>query len=175
MTPGITIIAAVTRDGAIGKDNDLLYHISADLKRFKSLTMGHPILMGRKTFLSFPNGPLPGRLNIVLSRDPGFSHPGIATAPSVGEAVSRYGRGHDVLYVIGGGQVYAEAMPLASRLELTVIDTERPDADTFFPEADPREWQTVEESETFTDPRSGVSYRFVSLSRVTLPDIAAEP
>jgi len=175
MTPRLAIIAAVTRDGAIGKDNDLLYHISADLKRFKSLTMGHPILMGRKTFLSFPNGPLPGRLNIVLSRDPEFSHPGIVTAPSVGEAVSRYGGGHDVIYVIGGGQVYAEAMSLASCLELTVIDTDRPDADTFFPDVDPAEWETVEESEPQTDPRTGVSYRFVTLSRVTSPGTEAEP
>ena len=84
----LTIIAAVGRDGAIGRGGDLAYHISADLRRFKALTMGHSLIMGRRTFLSLPGGALPGRRNIVLTRDPGFSAPGVETAPSLADAVA---------------------------------------------------------------------------------------
>lgn len=155
----ITIIAAITRDGALGKDGDMLYHISADLKRFKSLTMGHPIIMGRKTFESFPNGPLPGRRNLVVTRDPAYSHPGIETFPSLAEAIAASGGD---AYIIGGGQIYAQSMPLADRLEITEIDAEAPEADTFFPEISPERWRPVEESEPFTDPRTGATFRFIT-------------
>lgn len=171
--PEIVIIAAVTRDLAIGKQGDLLYHISADLRRFKSLTLGHPVIMGRKTFQSFPNGPLPGRLNVVLTRDRDFGYPGIKTASSLDEAVSEC-IGNDKIFVIGGGHIYAEALGMASCLELTVIDAERPDADTFFPSIDDGGWKVVEESGSQTDPRSGVDYRFVTLRRVTSSDTGAE-
>ena len=173
--PEIVIIAAVTRDGALGKDGDLLYHISADLRRFKSLTLGHPVIMGRKTFQSFPNGPLPGRLNVVITRNKDFEYPGIKTASSLDEAVSEC-IGNDKIFVIGGGRIYAEALSLASCLELTVIEVDRPDADTFFPFYENGDWEIVEESESQTDPRSGVDYRFVTLRRVTsTSDTVAEP
>lgn len=160
----MTIIAAITRDGALGKDGDMLYHISADLRRFKSLTMGHPIIMGRKTFESFPNGPLPGRRNLVVTRDSTYAHPGIETYPSLQEAIEAAG---EAVYVIGGGQIYRQAMPLADRLEITEIDADGKDAgaDTFFPGIDTSMWTALRESEKFIDPRSGVSYRFITYQR----------
>lgn len=125
----ITIIVAATRDMAIGNRGDLLYHISDDLKRFKSLTMGHPIIMGRKTFESFPKGALPGRRNIVVTRNISYTAPGIETASSVDDAVKMC-EGAERAFIIGGGEIYRQALPVADCIELTLIDAERPDADT---------------------------------------------
>lgn len=160
----ITIIAAITRDGALGKDGDMLFHISADLKRFKTLTMGHPIIMGRRTFESFPNGPLPGRRNLVVTRNPAYSYPGIETYSSLEEAIEASG---DNAYVIGGGEIYRQAMPLADTLEITEIDADGKavGADTFFPEIDATHWHLTDESEHHTDPRSGATYRFLTYTR----------
>ncbi len=160
----LCIIVAITRDRAIGVNGDLLYPISADLKRFKELTMGCPIIMGRKTFESFPKGPLPGRRNIVITRNPYYSPAGAEVYHSLDEAIAAVD-GVEKAFVIGGGMLYAQALPLANELQLTVIDTERPDADTFFPEIPAGEWVKVEESDEQIDPRSGLSYRFVCLSR----------
>ena len=125
----IAIIVAATRDMAIGNHGDLLYHISDDLKRFKALTMGCPIIMGRRTFESFPKGALPGRRNIVVTRNPDYSAPGIETAPSLDEAVSMCA-GVGKVYIIGGGEIYRQAIPMADRIELTLIDALHPEADT---------------------------------------------
>lgn len=162
MNPELVIIAAVTRDMALGRGGDLLYHISADLKRFKQLTMGCPVIMGRKTFESFPNGPLPGRENIVITRNPDYRRQGIKTASSLDEAVNKIMNATLKCFVIGGGEIYRQALPLADRLELTEIDAVCPEADTHFPGIDPKVWRKVSESEWFTDPRSGVAYRFVT-------------
>ena len=121
----ITIIVAATRDMAIGDRGDLLYHISDDLKRFKSLTMGHPIIMGRKTFESFPKGALPGRRNIVVTRNISYTAPGIETASSVDDAVKMC-EGAERAFIIGGGEIYRQALPVADCIELTLIDAERP-------------------------------------------------
>ncbi len=160
----LNLIVAVTRDMAIGLDGNLLYPISADLRRFKELTMGHPIIMGRKTFESFPKGPLPGRRNIIVTRNRGYAAQGAEVCHSLDEALSSVA-GDDVAFVIGGGQLYAEAIDNADNLLLTVIEVDRPDADTFFPEIDSRRWVKTDESELAIDPRSGLSYRFVCLSR----------
>ena len=157
----ITIIVAVTRDMAIGRGGDLLYHISDDLKRFKSLTMGHPIIMGRKTFESFPKGALPGRRNIVVTRNPSYTAPGIETAQSVEEAV-RMCDGADC-YIIGGGEIYRQAYPIADRLELTLIDAECPDADTHFPDVDVSAYTSESQDFDRTDSRSGVRYCFLTI------------
>lgn len=156
MKPKVNIIAAVCRNGAIGRNGDLLFHISADLRRFKQLTMGHPIIMGRKTFESFPKGPLPGRRNIVISRRSDYAPDGAEVYASPAEALAACGD-VDEVFVIGGGQIYAEFMPLADCLMLTEIDADVADADTFFPpfeakETEAGEWQTE------TEPR----YRFVT-------------
>lgn len=165
MKPEVVIIAAVANHGAIGRGGDLLYHISADLKRFKELTMGYPVIMGRKTFESLPKGALPGRRNIVITRNPDFSAPDTETAASLEAAVRNIGGNTEVCFVIGGGQIYNEAIKRADRLELTVIDADCPDADTFFPRFDAGEWPVTCESERFTDPKSGVGYRFVTRRR----------
>lgn len=130
--PIISIIAAVCANGAIGRNGDLLYHISADLKRFKALTMGHPIIMGRKTFESFPKGPLPGRRNIVISRSADYAPAG-AEVYATPEAALDACDDADEVFVIGGGEIYRAFLPLASRLLLTEIDAAPDDADTFFP------------------------------------------
>jgi len=133
MKPEIIIIAAVCGNGAIGRGGDLLYHIPADLKRFKALTMGCPIVMGRKTFESFPNGPLPGRRNIVISRNPGYRPAGVEVYPSAEAALGACGDAERI-FIIGGGEIYRCFLPIADVIELTEIDAAPADADTFFPE-----------------------------------------
>ena len=160
---GVTIIAAVARDGAIGLRGDMPFHISADLRRFKQLTMGHPLVMGRKTFDSLPNGALSGRRNIVVTRNPSFAAPGTERAASLGEALAMCADGADPM-IIGGGEIYRQAMPLADGLELTEIDAAVPDAEVFFPTVG-QEWEAVSVSEPATDPRSGAEYRFVTYRR----------
>ncbi len=153
----LVLIAAVTRDLAIGNQGSLLFHIPADLKRFKVLTMGCPIIMGRKTFESFPNGPLPGRRNIVVTRSAEFHYDGVDVVHSLEDAIAACG---DVerAYVIGGGEIYRQALPMADELDLTLIDAECPDADVRFPDVELPEPQFTE-----TDPKSGVRYCFLSV------------
>lgn len=160
----IRIIAALTRNGAIGRRGDLLFHIPADLRHFKQLTLGHPIVMGRKTFESFPKGPLPGRRNIVITRNTDYIRDGIETAPSL-EAAIALAEGCEKIYVIGGGEIYRQALPLATHLDLTEIDATTPDADTFFPPIDPEEWaiETTEDPAQPTEPRIS----FTTLCRAT--------
>lgn len=159
----IRIIAAVTADMGLGRRGDLLYHISADLKNFKALTMGHPIVMGRNTFESFPGGALPGRRNLVITSNPDYTAPGIEVFPSLEAAIEAAG---DNCFIIGGGRVYREAMPLAHELYLTHIEAPSPaDTDTFFPPVDPAQWQLAEQSEPATDPRTGVTYRFARYTK----------
>lgn len=159
---GVTIIAAVARDGAIGLRGDMPFHISADLRRFKQLTMGHPLVMGRKTFESLPGGALPGRRNIVVTRNESFAAPGAERAGSLDEALAMCADAE--VMIIGGGEIYRQAMPMADCLELTEIDAEVPDAEVFFPPVGD-EWTTVAESAPAVDPRSGAEYRFVTYRR----------
>ncbi len=163
MKPEIVVIASLTENNAIGKNGDLLYHISQDLRRFKALTMGYPVIMGRKTFESLPSGALPGRRNIVVTHNPDYCAKDTETAPSVDEAVMLC-EGAEKCFIIGGESLYREAIGMADTLELTRIDASRADADTFFPVIGP-EWRTVEVSDAATDPRSGAVYRFVTLTR----------
>ena len=153
----ISIIAAVARNRAIGKDNRLLYWLPNDLKRFKSLTMGHTIIMGRKTFDSLPKGALPNRRNIVLSRKE-TKIPGCDCYRSLTEALSRCEKDEDV-FIIGGASIYAQAMPLADRLLLTEIDDTPENADAFFPSYD--DWIEVSREEHGTDERHSYAYAFV--------------
>lgn len=160
MKQEIVLVAAVADDGGIGRGPDLLFRISADMRRFKDLTMGHPIIMGRKTFESFPNGPLPGRKNIVVTRQPDYgAGVDIVAAGSVDKALDA--AGHDVAMVIGGGEIYRQFMPVAQRLEITRVHSVSPEGtDVFFPEIDNAKWQLAEESATETDARSGVRYTY---------------
>jgi dihydrofolate reductase len=161
----ITIIAAVTSDAAIGVDGDMLFHISEDLRRFKRITMGHPIIMGRKTFESLPGGALPGRRNVVISRNRDFHPQGCEVYDSLDAAIVACEDADEVM-IIGGGQIYRLALPLATDLNITEIEAQAGDkADTFFPALDYKEWRASEITPWQTDPKSGVRFRFVCLSR----------
>ena len=160
----ISIIVATAQNNAIGRKGDLLFHISADLRRFKEITMGHPIIMGRKTFESFPKGPLPGRENIVITRQEDYLREGITVVNSLSQALD-VANGVDEVFVIGGGEIYREAINQATKIYLTEIDATVEDADTFFPVIDSEKWHAIETSEWITDERSLVRYRFVCLSR----------
>ena len=159
----ISIIAAVGADNAIGAYGNLAFHISSDLKHFKELTVGKPVIMGRKTFESLPNGPLPNRRNIVISRNPEYSYPGVETAASLQDAIELTFDSPEAM-VIGGAEIYRQALPMATKLYLTQIDTTRPDADTFFPEINKDEWEQ-DSQEWLTDSKTGLRYRFSCLSR----------
>ncbi|MDR0995442.1 MAG: dihydrofolate reductase [Tannerella sp.] len=137
----LTIIVAADEQNAIGKGNALLWHLPADLKHFKERTLGHPILMGSRTFFSFPRRPLPGRQNIVLSsQEAARFGEGVCVCPSLEEAL-RLCADEEEVFVIGGASVYKQALPLADRIDLTRVHHRFPDADTFFPELNPDEWE----------------------------------
>ncbi len=160
----LSIIAAIGRDLAIGRRGGLAFHISADLRHFKQLTMGCPVIMGRRTFLSLPKGALPGRRNIVITRDNGFRAAGVETAPSL-EAALALVKDTPKSFIIGGGSVYTQAMPLADTLEITYIDATAPDADTFFPPIDPADWHLAAQTPEATDPGTALTYTFRTYTR----------
>lgn len=164
----VTIIVAITADkGAIGRGGDMIYHLRDDLRRFKTLTTGHTVVMGRRTFESLPKGALPNRRNIVVTRNAGFRAENVETAPSL-EAALEMSASDTETFIIGGGEIYAQALPLADRLQITVIDAPTPaDADTFFPAIDPSCWQIAEMAEPVADERCGVAYRYIDFSRVS--------
>ena len=169
----ITIIVAVAENNAIGNKGELIYHISADLKRFKALTTGHTVLMGRKTFQSLPNGALPNRRNIVLSRNKDVEFPGAERYSSIEEALANCAKDEHV-FVIGGAEIYRQALPLADELELTRIHATPECADTFFPEINGSEWEEVS-SQTFgPDGKNPMEYSFVTLKKHSRPNRLAE-
>jgi dihydrofolate reductase len=137
----ISIIVAIAENNAIGKNNELLWHLPDDLKRFKKLTTGHTVIMGRKTFLSLPAGALPNRTNIVISDIPGEEFPGCIMAGSIEDAMSKTDDMKEC-FIIGGGMVYRQFLPHASKLYITRIHASF-DADTFFPEINYDEWEEV--------------------------------
>lgn len=166
----ISIIAAITADrAAIGRRGDLLFHISADLRHFKQLTSGHTVVMGRKTFESLPKGALPDRRNIVVTRNAAWSAPGVETATSIEEAMDLASQTDSAsepeIFIIGGGQLYAAALPLAGRMDLTIVDEPPLRRRYLFPEIDPDQWQISELGEPQTDERSGVRFRFITFAR----------
>jgi len=157
----ISIIAAVARNRAIGYQNKLIYWLPDDLKRFKQLTTGHTIVMGRNTFLSLPKGALPNRRNIVLSTTQS-SFPGCDVYTSLKEALNHCRPDEDI-YIIGGASVYAQAMPFANRLCLTEIDDTPAEADTFFPPYD--NWQEEKREDHPADDRHAYPFAFVDYVR----------
>lgn len=139
--PTVVLVAAVARNGVIGSDGGMPWHIPADLKRFKRLTMGHPMVMGRKTFESM--GLLPGRRSIVITRDRSRPAAGAEVADSLATALAMAADSDDLVMVVGGGQIYAQAMAGADRLEITHLDRDAP-GDTLFPAIDPERWVVAE-------------------------------
>lgn len=139
----LSIIVAVAQNGIIGNNGQMPWHIGEDLKRFKRITMGHPVVMGRKTFESLGGKPLPGRTNVVVSRNPAFAVPeGVVLAGSLDEAIARFDHGDDEVFIIGGGEIYRQAMPRADKLYLTRIEAS-PEGDTHFPKIGEKEWRMV--------------------------------
>ncbi len=159
----ISIIVAVDTRGGIGRAGNLLFRISDDLRRFRRLTTGHTVIMGRKTFESFPSGPLPQRRNIIISHNPGYRAEDAMTATSLPEAIAMAGDDEEI-YIIGGGEIYRQAIGIADRLDITLIHAAA-DADTFFPEIDQETWRQADISPVMTDPKSGVEYQFVTYLR----------
>ncbi len=158
------IIVAIADNNAIGRNNELLWHISEDLRFFKRTTLGSPVIMGRKTFGSIGRA-LPGRVNIVVSR--GFSTG--EEVEVVGSLEAAFAVAEDTnlekCFVIGGGQIYAQALPLADRLVVTHVHTVIEDADTFFPEIDSEVWHVAQRSEMFTDEETGYQFEFVEYEK----------
>ena len=135
----LSMIAAVGKNGELGKNNALLWRLEGDLPFFKRVTMGKTVIMGRKTFCSLPKA-LPGRKNVVITRDENFFAPGAVAVPSP-EAAPSLCKDEDEVFVIGGGQIYALFLPLANRLYLTEAEAEDGEADTYFPLFDPGAWE----------------------------------
>ena len=154
------LIVAIADNNAIGRNNELLWHISEDLKFFKRTTMGCPVIMGRKTFESIGRA-LPKRVNIVISR--GFhTDEEVAVAGSLEEAFDIASETNlERCFVIGGGQIYAQALQQADRLIVTHVHTVIEDADTFFPAIDPDLWTVSERSDLFTDEETGYTFEFI--------------
>ena len=159
----ISIIVAVSEDGGIGKDNELLWHISEDLKRFKRLTNGHTIIMGKKTWESLPHKPLPGRKNIVLTDVTGEHFDSSLTAYSIEEALGKCEKDEEI-FVIGGGSVYRQFMPFAYRLYITHVH-KKAEADIYFPEIDPVIWQVVEKEEFKESDNQSIPYTYIIYGR----------
>ena len=158
----ISIIAAVAKNRAIGFKNKLIYWLPNDLKRFKTLTTGHTIIMGRNTFLSLPKGALPNRRNVVLSRS-AKAFDGCDVYPSLEEALKHCTPDEDI-YIIGGASVYKQALPLADRLCLTEIDDTPAEADTFFPPYN-EGWKEESREDHPVDDRHDFPYSFVDYVR----------
>jgi dihydrofolate reductase len=165
-TPRISIVVALGKNGTthntIGKDNKLLWHISEDLKRFKKITLKHPIIMGRKTFESIGR-PLPERVNIVVTRNKSWVVDGVKICHSLDEALEHAkSLDSEEIFVCGGSEIYAQALPFVDRLYLTLVDDEK-DADSFFPEWN--EFTKEIDREEKRDEKLGVNYVWVTLER----------
>jgi dihydrofolate reductase len=158
----VTIIAALARNRVIGKNNRMPWHLSEDLRRFKAMTLGHPVVMGRKTFESIGK-PLPGRDNIVVTRSPVFAAPGCRVVHSLAEALTAV-QGAAEVYVIGGAEIYALALPLADRLALTEVDA-AVDGNAYFPDFDRSAWRELSREPGLAPGPDGLRYDFVTYER----------
>lgn len=160
----LSIIVAVNKNRGIGFENKLLYWLPNDLKRFKALTTGHTILMGRKTFESLPKGALPNRRNVVLSRNEDATFEGAEHFLSLEEALKHCPQDEEV-FIIGGASLYAEALPLADKIYLTEIEDSEKQADAFFPVIDPALWQEKSRECHPEDEKHLYSYTFIDYER----------
>jgi dihydrofolate reductase len=153
----ITLIAAAAENNALGKDNDLLWHLPNDFKRFKEITSGHHIIMGRKTFESFPK-PLPNRTHIIITRQKEYLVENCIVVHSLEDAIAIAPQNEEV-FIIGGAQIYEQSIPLADKIDLTRVHTSL-DADAFFPEFDTSEWNLVFSEKHFKDEKHQYDFTF---------------
>ncbi|MGV4415423.1 dihydrofolate reductase [Chryseobacterium sp. T1] len=159
----ITIVVAMGKNNAIGKDNKLLWHLPKDLKHFKNLTSGHPIIMGRKTYESIGK-PLPNRTNIVVSGKNDWFEEGILIVPSIKDALKHAKKIDENVMVIGGGNIYEQTIEKADRLEVTLVDAEL-DADVYFPKINPKTWVKVAEDCVQKDEDHDFDFCFQTFDR----------
>lgn len=160
----LSLIVAANTEGAIGRNNELLWHLPKDLKRFKTLTMGKPILMGRKTFESIGK-PLPGRTSFVITRNSAFQADGVVTCASLEDAVQKARGTHaDEAFVIGGGEIYIQALPLADRIYLTRV-YEKSEGDAHFRIPDENQWEIVSREYHESDDRHASDFEFIDMVR----------
>ena len=159
----IIMIAAVAENNALGKNNDLLWHLPNDFKRFKAITTGHHIIMGRKTFESFPK-PLPNRTHVIITRQKEYNAAGCIVVSSLEEALSVSPANEDV-FIIGGGEIYNLALPIADKLDLTKV-YHTFEADAYFPEIDSKQWKLISSEHHSKDEKHQYDYSFESYERI---------
>lgn len=164
----IALIVVVAENNAIGKNGNLLIHLSADLKWFKKNTVGHTVIMGRKTFETLPNGALPNRKNIILSKNTNFIAENCIVVSSL-EQVEKYVDTEELCFVIGGAEIYKLFLPFADKLYITKIHSSF-DADTYFPKLDFSEWKEIEKTENKADEKNLVDFDFLIYNRITKID-----
>jgi dihydrofolate reductase len=159
----ITIIAAIARNNALGKDNQLIWHLPADLKRFKQITSGHHVIMGRKTYESLGK-PLPNRTNIIISRNKDFLAKDSIVAGSLEEALD-HASSDNTPFILGGAEIYKQAIELADILDLTFVHHDF-DADVFFPDINPEIWKELSRQDFKSDDKNKYDYSFVTYKRI---------
>ena len=159
----ITIIAAIGKNNELGKDNQLLWHLPADLKHFKNLTSGHPIIMGRKTYESIGK-PLPNRTNIVVSRKDDWFEEGILIVPSLKDAIKHAKKINENIFILGGGEIYRHTIDMADRLKITQVNHQT-DADVFFPKIDEKNWIKTDEIHHPKDENHAYDFYFQTWER----------
>ena len=155
----ISIIVAIAENGAIGANNDLLWRLPNDMKRFRELTTGHTIIMGRKTFESLPKGALPNRTNVVITRNTGASFENCEVYNDLKTAIDNH-KDEEEIFIIGGASIYKQAIILADKLYITRVSHSFENADTFFPETDNNEWVLIETKKFPTDEKHLYQYTF---------------
>jgi dihydrofolate reductase len=159
--PGLVLVVAIAENGVIGRDGRLPWRLRSDLKHFRALTLGHPVVMGRKTYDAIGK-PLSGRTNIVVTRDRAFAAPGVAVAPSLDAALAvargdAWRRGVAEIMVIGGADLYAQTIERAARLEVTLVHA-RPEGDSVFPQIDPARWREIRRREHPSGPDDDAAF-----------------
>lgn len=160
----IIAIAAVAEDRALGKNNDLLWHLPNDFKRFKQLTTGHYIIMGRKTLESFPKL-LPNRTHVVVSRQKNYQPEGVLVVANLQEALEQC-KGQEKVYVIGGGQIYQQSLPLCTHLEITLVHAPFHDAEVHFPEIDENQWKLTFKEFHPKDDKHAYDFTYLTYERI---------
>ena len=160
----ISIIVAAGKNNEIGQRNRLLWRLPEDMKRFRDLTTGHVVVMGRKTFASLPKGALPNRTNVVITRDKDLQLDNCTVLHSLDEALVRF-NGEDDIFIIGGASIYEQALPVADNIFLTRVLSVFPEADSFFPEMNPEEWQIVSKEVFSADEKNPFSCIFYEYKR----------
>lgn len=163
MSKTLSIIVAVAENNGIGLNNKLLTYVSADLKRFKQITKGHPVVMGRNTWFSLPKRPLPGRQNIVITNNEDETFEGADAVFSIEEAIEKCPDNQES-FIMGGAMVYKQFFPIANKLYLTRIHKAF-EADTFFPEVTEKDWKVLSEERVTNDEQAELEYSFIDLER----------